>query len=406
MKIKFKKLLVPVLLTSVIVTSINFNSSRVQAKDVSSVVNKFNWSYYKTIKDTSENHFYSPYSISEVLAIAINGGNKTLKSTVLKKLGVSKLPTLNKYFRDFDQVVSKLYKSGRLFKNSNLIMYDRNSGGLNKSYKGIVKSNYNATVKAWDIAEDVLGAKKYIKNYVSKATNRFIPDYESIIESTDVVDLLNAVYFKGDWEEEFNASNTRKSDFTCSNSNEVSVDMMANTSDVYGYFENSKFKGVSLPYKLKSGNSVVSMYAVIPSDESSVNIQKLWSKESYKNKEKFLKSIKTNSNREVTVYLPKFEVDVKYNLSSFFKDYTGNGIYNKILNKKNLEISQVNHQAKVKVNELGTEAAAITEATMKLTSVFEEKERVTIKLDRPFVFVIRDEKTGTELFTGVINTLK
>ena len=378
-------------------------------KDISDVVNTFNWKYFNQLENDGTNQFYSPYGISEVVALASNGGSNAEKKAVQKKTGVSSIAKLNKLYKNFNKSLKTNYTSGRLFKNSNVVLIDKTAEAahnLNSNFSKVVKSTYNGTVKIYDIYGDVDGAKSYLKNYVKKATNSFIPNYNSILNKLDVVDIMNVVYFKGDWAEPFDARNTTTMDFVTATGRYLDADMMINTSNIYGYYENKDFVGVSLPYKLKDSNHVVSMDIIIPTCTTCPKMMIRWQKLSNTKKEAFLNKIKTKANRKVCIYLPKFTIDKKYNMTSYITSYTGGSNFNGILNDFDARISNVQHQAKVKVDELGTEAAAVTEMTMDMTAIADKTVIKVVKCDRPFIFVIRDDKTGTELFTGVVNTLQ
>ena len=373
------------------------------ASNVSKIVNKMGWSYYDKLEATNENQIYSPYSIISAVSVAGNGGNADGKKKLIKKAGVSSLSDLNSRFKSFESTISKNYGKGRVFKNSNLVLVDKTaqaSNNVNSSFKSTVKKSYNGTFKIYDIYGDLSGAKSYVKNYVKKATNGFIPNYNSTISKSDVVDILNAVYFKGDWQEPF--SKAASADFlTALDTQQTNVDMMTNKSGIYGYYEDEDFIGVSVPYKYKNNKAVVSMYIIVPTCTTCAKMAYRWQLKSYSEKEAFIKKIKTKSTREVSLTMPKFEVEKKYDLASLVKSYSGTK-FTGMLDGKTLNISSASHQAKIKVDELGTEAAAVTELAFDATSVADQAEIKRVTLNRPFIYVIRDEATGTNLFVGTV----
>ena len=384
------------------------NTFAAKKTEISNVVNNFTWDYFNQMTTTNDNVFYSGYSMAEVMAMSANGGSSSLKKTVAKGLGISNLKSLNNSFVKFNKTLSSDYNTkGRTFKSSNLVMVDKTADAespLVSSFRKTVKNKYNATVKVYDILNDREGAKSYIKNYVNKATSGFIPDYKSIINNTDKVDMLNAVYFKGDWAEPFSYDGTYDMQFITASGDLIDVPIMCNTSDLYGYYETKDYLGASLPYKLKGSNKVVSMYVITPNCGTCAKMFMRWQSETNTYKEKFINKIKTKSNREVCIYMPKFEISKYYNLEQYFKQFTYGEEYTNILQNRSLSIDRVVQQAKIKVDELGTEAAAVTEMTMKDNAAFGSDKTVkTVKLDKPFIFIIRDDSTGTNLFTGVVN---
>ena len=403
-------LLAATLVVSICTVSVLGNKSEAKKSDnIQTPVNKFNWTYFDTLKVDNKNKFYSAYSLTEAISLTSNSTSSAMQKVVTNKLGVSSVKSLNSCFKSFNSTLDKTYIKGSLFKNSNLILLDKinnKSHPIDSNFNNVVKSSYNATVKVWDIRNDVGGARKYIKSYVNKATNGFMKNYKSLLKSTDIVDILNAVYFKGDWKVPFGAENTYKENFKNYNKSTTKVDMMHNSSEYFGYYENKNFQIASLPYSTKKGKNLVSMYVIVPKDKNSVNIMKSWKKLSYNSKENMFKKTKIKSNREVSISLPKFEIDNSSDVTSIVTDYLG-GYFPKMLKNSTTVLSGVQHTAKVKVDEKGTEAAAVTEMFFdNAVAIESDKEIKVIKCNRPFLFVIRDVKTGTELFTGVINSMK
>lgn len=157
------------------------------------------------------------------------------------------------------------------------------------------------------------------------------------------------------------------------------------------------------------------MYLILPADDD-LDVADTWNAETFEYREKFFDALKNSPafDGEVVVRLPKFESDIENNLVENFKamgmkkSFTDAAEFFNIVKDTPLKIDNVQHRAKVKVDEQGTEAAAVTEVVMvKATAApnFQPPQRVYFIANRPFLFVIRDVDSGVILFAGVVNKL-
>ena len=269
---------------------------------------------------------------------------------------------------------------------------------------------YKSDVREANFSGDLDGEKKKISRWVSDKTKNFIPNYKSIATADTVTDLLNVVYFKGDWSIPFKARNTGKNDFKNRDGSTVKVDMMREVFDhEIAYVENDKFKGIKLPY-----NANAAMLLILPKDDDALNVAELWNAETLSARADFLDGLRNSFafRGEVVVRIPKFELDIENNLVENFKamgikkSFTDDAEFFNIVKDKLLKIGNAQHRAKVKVDEQGTEAAAVTEITMVETTAapdFKPPRRVYFLAERPFLFVIRDVESDTILFAGAVN---
>ena len=379
------------------------NVSAAFAAGISNSVNNFGWNYYKTL-DKDENIFYSPYSIAAALSMLSNGAIGRTKQEILDALYSDSIKNLNDGFANFHGVNS-----------ANLLLIDKkySGNGINSRFKNKVEKIYGSEVAIADFENNLTGEKARITDWVKKHTNNFIPNYKSIARQDTAVDLLNVIYFKEDWLDAFYQSDTRQKNFFNKDGSISKVDMMNRIfEDKISYYADEKYRGVELPYK----NSNAALFIILPVDEDNLNIADDWNAENISYCEDFLNKIQTAPlfDGEVHLALPKFELDIKNNLveklwqvgiQRAFTDYAE--FYN-IINGVSLKIDDAAHQAKIKVDEQGTEAAAVTEITMVETTAMapDFKSIVKFRADIPFVFVIRDIPSKINLFTGTINTLE
>ncbi|MBR2180210.1 MAG: hypothetical protein IJ862_07455 [Selenomonadaceae bacterium] len=382
-------------------------------------MNNFGWKYFNTL-NKDENIFYSPYSIATALTIVANGAEKQTQEEMLKTLSISSLEDVNLSYKQFRNHVEKSYRDdGRNLLDSNLILINSKyaANGINSNYKKIVEDTYKSTVRQADFEGNLEGEKQKITKWVSDKTKYFIPNYKSIVTSDTIMDILNVIYFKGDWAKPFKSKYTKSEPFTNKDTSKVNVEMMYRTfDDELKYYENDKYKAIALPYKSLNGNNVAMMYLLLPIESSDVNIADKWNNESMEYKYKFMESIRQTPTfyGKVCVKLPKFELDIENlivkNLKSMGikRAFTNNAEFFNMVNDMSLKIGNVNHRAKIKVEETGTEAAAITEVVMLETTAVADPMPKVIKYfyaNIPFLFVIEDVESNVELFTGVVNKM-
>ena len=376
-------------------------------------INTFSWDVFDQLDE--DEIFYSPCGLYTALAMLLNGAEpqSVTEKELLDALHAKDSGTANSDLKNLlDSLTSdKKYR----FSSSNLILVDKTYASgkkINASFSEIVEKMFGGSVQTADIHDDTDAVKELIRKWVSDSTYGFIPDYESILDSSTLTDVLNVVYFKGEWMYKF--ENTFTKEFRCSNGTGSEVTMMQKTfsSGAVGYYSDGKYRGISLPYE-SDGDDSVSMIIVLPAD-GGTDIKKRWSAETAEYREQFMEKVRTSSldSMRLNVILPKLDVDTSYDLKELF---TALGLnvamsdaaeFSKIVDGDCLKITDGKHQAKLKVDEEGTEAAAVTEIVMKNTAVLNTDPIIDFHCDIPFVFTISEDKYGTDLFTGYIGSIK
>jgi serpin B len=244
-------------------------------------------------------------------------------------------------------------------------------------------------------------ARKTINAWVEKKTNGKIKDLISpgVLDSMTRLVLTNAIYFKGNWAKQFKENRTQDAPFTLADGKKIEVAMM-NQKAEFGYMETDTFQALELPYV----DEELSMVILLPKEIDALN--------------EFEKALTTeNLNQrlaeihkcEVVVFVPKFKTTSQFSLADVLKSmgmkdaFSSDADFSGINGKRDLFISAVIHKAFVEVNEEGTEAAAATGVVMRLTSVGPAAIPV-FRADHPFLFLIRDNLSGSILFIGrVVN---
>jgi len=232
---------------------------------------------------------------------------------------------------------------------------------------------------------------------VEKKTNNKIKNLipKGVLDSMTRLVLTNAIYFKGNWARQFKEERTKDSPFTLADGQKVDVAMMNQTAD-FPYMETEDFQGLELPYV----DDELSMIILLPKEFDGLDeFEKTITSE---NLSKWMGELR---KREVRVSVPKFKMTSQFALASVLKSmgmtdaFSSNADFSGMNGKRDLFISAVIHKAYVDVNEEGTEAAAATAVTMKLTSIGPAQIPV-FRADHPFLFLIRDNHSGSILFIG------
>ncbi len=362
------------------------------------VSEKFATNFFKlAAKKPDSNIVVSPYSVSTALSMAYNGAGSKTKTEMQNVLDYTGLSD-----EAVNQQNSSLYKS-LMQVNPSSELTVANAMFANKNFefvKAFMDSNqkyYGAKLETLDFAD--LSTVNKINNWVKDNTKSKIPSILDKVAPDAVLYLVNAVYFKGVWLDEFKKDETQPVDFKLSNGSKKTVEMM-NRSAKMSYFAGNNFQAVMLPYKDKR----LQMCIFLPDKKSNITafINSLTSESWSEWREQFRKE-------EGHLGLPRFKVEYKTELSEVLKAagmpcaFEDNCADFKKMIEQNAMISRVLHKTYLEVNEKGTEAAAATAIEMSVTSApMNPKPPFEMICDRPFVVAIRDEKTNAILFVGAI----
>lgn len=347
--------------------------------------------------DENKNFMVSPFSLSMALAMTWNGSSSDTKEAMQNtlKLGDMSDEEVNGYFKKLKENFEKTDPSTKLaiansiWTNKNVVILPEFIS-LNKNY-------FNSTVEAVNFGDPAV--KDRINEWADVNTNGLIKE---VIEKTDpgaLMYLLNALYFKGIWTSEFDAKNTSKMNFSNEEGGSVKVDMMHQKAH-FNYAADETMQMVQLPY----GNQSFSMMVLLP--QESKKLTDLTQKLQDENYWYDLKSKLRNS--EVDLYLPKFKTeysrklnDVLINMGMGIAFDPQNADFSRMSNRQTF-ISFVEQFTYIATDEVGTEAAAVTVVGIETTSVQPSPPKVTFKADKPFIYIIQENFTGSILFMGAI----
>ncbi|YAF96391.1 MAG: serpin family protein [Nodularia sp. CChRGM 3473] len=360
--------------------------------------NKFGFKLFSEIlqNDGSENNiFVSPASVAIALGMAYNGASGSTQQAMAKTLelqGMS-LADINSAYATLKGLLENPDPQVQLTIANSL--WANKDASLQPEFLQRTQDVYKAKVTNLDFQD--AASPNTINNWVQENTQGKINKIVEQIEPDQVLFLINAIYFKGQWSNEFDKSKTADHPFYSTSGEQRQHPMMSQNGE-YRYYENDQFQAVSLPY---GENGKVSFYIFLPKQES--NLKSFYQNLNSENWEKWISQF---SNREGFIRLPRFKTDYDVTLNDALKALGMEEAFSNQANfsgmGQNLKISQVKHKTFIEVNEEGTEAAAATSVGIMPTSFREKPEPFRMIVDRPFFSAIRDNQTGSILFMGSI----
>ncbi len=343
----------------------------------------------------NENIFISPLSVSMDLGMTMNGAEGSTLDEMRSTLGYAGLSQdeINKTFKDLIKLLTNADPKVAM-QIANSIWY-KNNFYVEQNFINVNKNYFDALVRSIDFSDP--SSVDAINNWVNENTNGKINKIISEIPKDAVMYLINAIYFKGAWKYEFDKSNTTDRNFYLADGSTVLRKFMSQEGN-YNCLSNNLIQAVDLPY----GDSSFSMMVILPKPGQSINTIT-----GQLNRQKLVSWINDLSKQECTVILPKFKIECEYELNDPLIDLgmksafnPGDADFTKINKNGGLFISKVKHKTYVDVNEEGTEAAAATSVEISKTSV--EPSPLIINVNRPFLFVIKENSSNTILFAGKI----
>jgi serine protease inhibitor len=342
----------------------------------------------------AKNVFVSPASVFMALSMAWNGAAGPTRTEMAQVLGLQGSPQeVRKAERELrDSLESKDPKVRLRIANA---LYLSQKIPFKDEYLKNSRDIFLGDIASRDFARPE--TVQEINQWVSRQTEERIPKILDQLDADSLLVILNAVYFKGDWSIPFMPRITLKAPFTLTGGTRKTVQMMSNT-DHWEYAEEKEGQAIRLPY----GSGRYAFYVFLP---SSLNGLPAFVKNfSSERLEMWRKSLRMN---EVWLQMPRFELQDDHDLERVLPDmgmpkaYTNQADFSGISSYP-LKISRVKHKTFLKVDEQGTEAAAATAVTLVAGAAFSPKKIIEMRVDHPFLCLIRDDETGLVLFIGVI----
>lgn len=380
-------------------------TTQAPSNDVTTAVkglNEFTLKLHRDNASASENVITSPASITTALSMASAGAAGSTLDAFRSTLNIS-LPQ-----GDFHAAMNTLDRAltsrgqgqqgtnGRPFRLSIVNQTFAQKGfALEQGYLDLLAKFYGTGLKLLDFKAQPEPSRRAINDFVSYHTGDLIPELlgEGSISTDTRVVLANAVYFNASWASPFEKSSTSPGDFTLLDGSTVQVPMMR---DSVHSARSANVNGVEVVELAYQGNEVSMLLLVPPAGglkslESSLDVAAL---------EGYLAALTPG---QLDFSMPKFEIDLETRLAGALEAqglgiaFSGDADFSAMTGDRSLSISDVVHQAVIKVTEEGTEAAGATAVTFVVTSVPQTRP---VHVDRPFVYLIRDNATGALLFLG------
>lgn len=358
--------------------------------------NAFALDLFKAIHQVKneDNIFVSPLSVDFALNMTVNGAAGKTKEEMKQVLGIESLSDdeANTAVQKLTGMLLNMDKKVRL-SIANAIWY-HNELTLKDNLRQLIEKYYQGKIEELDFADPA--AKETINKWVEEETQGKIKDLIEKISPQHRMFLINAIYFKADWQYQFEKHRTREEQFTLENSQKVPVQMMFSKGVKLRTYQHEAFQLIELPY----GNGQFSMVILLPRlGKTTEEVMSLLSAED-------LQSWVVQADTLMPhLFLPKFTSKFKMELNDPLMDIGMENPFSDAAEftgffkeSKPLKIGEVIHQAVIEVNEEGTEAAAATSVGIEVTSIGNNPP--TIRIDRPFVYFIREKHTEAILFAG------
>ncbi len=372
--------------------------------------NAFAFDFYHQVSAKSGNLVYSPYSITLAAAMLYGGAGGETASQIASSLHFTLPPdlfhpALNALALDLAQRPAqskKIDPKNPLQLSIANAVWGQQGYPFEQAYLDLLAVNYGAGVRLLDFAAAPDAARQKVNDWVDRETQGKIKDIlpPGSLDPTTRLLLANAIYFKAAWQEAFVEKLTGDAPFTRLDGSQVQVPTMRTDNEIpLRLASGDGYQAVALPYK----GDLAEMMIILP------DAGRFEAFESSLDTAQFATIMHALQLRNSKLYMPKFEFTTDFDLipvlsalgmplafDQFKADFSG------ITKAEQLYVYTALHKAYILVNEAGTEAAAATVFGAMPASLPQE-----LRIDRPFIFVIRDVPTGTILFVGrVLNPLE
>lgn len=358
---------------------------------------KFGFKLFSAVlkQDISKNVFVSPSSIAFALAMTYNGASGSTQEAMAKTLELQGM--------SLDAINSSNAALKTLLENSDQKVQLNVANSLWASLdtrfqpEFLQKNQDFYTARVTNLNFRDADAPRVINQWVQENTRGKINKIVEKIDPDQVLFLINAIYFKGIWTNEFDKKQTANYQFKLTSSQQKQYPMMSQTGK-YRYYENELFQAINIPY---GRDGKISFYIFLPKQNS---LNAFYENLNTENWEKWMTQF---SKQEGFIRLPRFKIDYDVTLNQALTALGMGEAFSNGANfsgmGKNLKISEVKQKTFVEVNEEGTEAAAATSVgIMTLSARMPDQDPFRMIVDHPFFCAIRDNQTGSILFMGSI----
>lgn len=365
--------------------------------------NQFAFNLYQQLKSRKGNLFFSPYSIANgfsMVGLAAKGDTGTEMEKVFQY--TITLAPLN---GDLNEILSVTPSSKNRGANELLIasgVWLQKDLPIMRSYEQSLKSNYKVNLEPVDFLHEAFNAIRVINQWVSKQTNGKISQLltnSDITKETQFV-ITTAIYMRGNWQYPFDLKLTKKTPFFLDAKYSNQVDMM-HVSERFPYMANEQVTMIELPYMFQADKgAALAMHVLLPP-----TVEGIGKLEAEFNVANWMKWRKQFVTKKVHLAFPRFRDDERLDLNhamsalGMVKAFTPKADFSGITGEKGLFINKAIHKTFIRIDERGTEAAAVTALGMATTAIVVEQP-IDMIVDHPFLFLIIDKKTDSIIFMG------
>ena len=355
--------------------------------------------------EAGKNMMISPLSISIAMAMSTNGATGENLDEMKEVLGFGEME-LGNVNEQFKHLIASLVEADK-----DLVLEIANSVWMREDFSLDVKAAFTDLLKEFYDAEVFAEgfSAENINAWVSEKTNGKIDEIVKEIGANTVMYLINAIYFKAAWTTAFNEENTREGVFMLSDGTETTADFMSfseeeEAPDFFSYSSDWSDKDGYAVIRIPYGRGVFAFYGIVPSYDNKSNIDDFIAKMAENGFDHYTSEL---TEKGFPLELPKFKFEYSKSLVDIFKElgmekaFVEGGFYNIAEAPHDPFISDILHKTFIEVNEAGTEAAAVT-----AVEYGENAMPSGFYATRPFVFVIRDDRTGSILFIGKVENPK
>ncbi|XP_032728154.1 serpin B8-like isoform X1 [Lontra canadensis] len=348
-------------------------------------------------EDSSRNVFFSPLSISSALAMVFMGAKGNTAAQMSQVLCLNRGGEVHQGFRS---LLKEVNKSGTqyLLRTANRLFGEKTCDFL-PAFRESCQEFYQAELEELSFAEDTEASRRHINDWVTEKTGGKISEIlgAGTVDPLTKLVLVNAIYFKGKWNEQFDRKYTRGMPFKVNQEKKTVQMMFKQAKFKTGYVAEAHTQVLELPY----AGQELSLLVLLPDDDTELAVvEKALTYEKFRdwtNPEKMTKD-------KVQVFLPRLKLEESYDLESFLRSLgmtdafeEAKADFSGMSAKKNVPVSKVAHKCFIEVNEEGTEAAGAT-AVVRNARCLRPEPRFCA--DHPFLFFIIHRSTSSILFCG------
>lgn len=366
-----------------------------KSKELIEADNAFGLELMQKLNETEDENFtISPLSISLALAMTYNGAEGETKIAMedAMKLGGLTTEEINQSYKSL--VKALLEADTKVTLEIAQSIWYRLGYNVLEDFKLVNESYYEAEVNELDFSRE--DAKDIMNDWIADKTHNKIKNMISEVNPDHVMFLINAIYFNGEWQRNFDKDDTAPRDFYISETDKIQVDMMMKEDSVE-FMSNDLFSAIQMPY----GRGNFNMVVLLPNETvSCTDVMNEFTPETWS---EWMNSFETAYNK--SIWMPKFKDEYKVKLNDVLKAmgmeiaFNPTADFSGINGDGGIWIDYVQHNTFIDVSEKGTEAAAATVVAMvEMAAPMSEEFHVT----RPFIYAITEKETGAILFIGKI----